>query len=176
MKSKEQTKLNILIDVLNDSYREYYTKHIGHDFLNCLDDYENSDSISYLMEHISKLNKKDKQYPSYLKHCYVIYLELQHLVRTELDEVDQNFIQLIKRSFTTQSTDRLLQFEIAIYDPAKMDEFCKEIKKDKKEFLSEVILNIVKEYKNFKEDKIRKLSHLNSYASYFSKSFDDLKN
>jgi hypothetical protein len=176
MKSKELTKLNILIDVLNANHREYYTKHIGHDFLYALDDYENSDSIVYLMDHIRNLNPKDKEYADYLKHCYVIFMELQRLVRSELEEAGNNYISLIEKSFTTKSAERGLLFDLAFLDSAKMDEFCKEVRQDKKEMLSSVILNIVEEFKHFKDDKSRKLANINSHHSDFMKRFNDLTN
>lgn len=174
MKSKEQTRLNILIGVLKDNYSNYYEKHIGHDFLHYLDEYDHSDSIAYLMEHVRKLNPKDKKYSDYLKHCYAIFLELQHLVKTELEDADKHHVQLIKRSFTTKSVDRLMLLELAINDPSSMDKLCKEVKKDKKEFLSEVIIHLVDSYKDFKDDKSRRMGNINHYTNYFAKCFDEL--
>lgn len=176
MKSKELTRLSILIDVLNTNYSEYYSNYIGHDFLYSLHTYENSDSITYLMEHVRKLKPTDKEYPDYLKHCYAIYLELQHLVRVELEEAEQNHIQLIKRSFTTNSVDRLMFLDLAVNDPSSMDKLCEDVKKDKKEFLSSVIINLVESYKLFKKEKSRKLDSINYFTNYFAKCFNDLTN
>jgi hypothetical protein len=176
MKSKELTKLNILVAVLKNNYSDYYEKHIGHDFLDDLDVHKNSDSISYLMEHVRKLKPTDKEYSDYLKHCYAIFLELQHLVKVELEEAEQNHIQLIKRSFTTKSVDRLMLLDLAVNDPFSMDKFCEDVKKDKKEFLSSVIINLVESYKLFKKEKTRKLDRINYFTNYFAKCFNDLTN
>lgn len=174
MKNEKITKLTILIDVLKDNYGDYYNEYIGQDFLGSVHEDNASDSISYLMEHIRKLNKKDKEYARYLKHCYAIFLELQNLVRNELAEADKQYIKLIQNHLTTKSADRLLLLDIAIHDEDKMKKFCKEVKNYKKEFFSELILNVVKDYDNFKDDKARQIDSLNHYIKYFSKSFDAL--
>ena len=174
MQTQKITKLAILIEVLKDNYGDYYNKYIGHDFLESVFETNASDSISYLMEHVRKLKKKDKEYPSYLKHCYAIFLELQHLVRNELVVADQLYVTLIHQHLMTKTVDRHLLLDIAIHDEEKMKKFCKEVKNDKKEIFSEVIINVVKNYDDFKEDKAKKLDNLNHYVNYFSKSFDDL--
>lgn len=174
MQPQKITTLKILIDVLKDNYGDYYNKYIGHDFLDSVLKDDISDSIAYLMEHVRKLKKKDKEYSSYLKHCYAIFLELQHLVRNELVDADKVYVKLLHQQLMTKSVDRHLLLDIAIHDEDKMKNFCKEVKNDKQEFFSEVIINVIKEYECFKDDKTRKLDNLNHYSNYFIKSFDDL--
>lgn len=174
MKTQKITKLTILIDVLKSNYGDYYEEYIGQDFLYSVHEDNTSDTIAYLMEHIRKLKKKDKEYPSYLKCCYAIFLELQNLVRKELEEADKQYINLIRQHLTTKSSDRLLLLEIAVHDEDKMKQFCKEVKKDKKEFFSDLILAVVKDYDCFQDDKARKIDNLNHYIKDFSKRFEAL--
>lgn len=77
MKSKTQTQLNILIDLLKANYNDYYVKHIEHDFLSNLDEYNNTDSIAYLIDHVRKLNVTDTVYPQYFQYCYSILLSFK---------------------------------------------------------------------------------------------------
>jgi hypothetical protein len=174
MLSTPKTILNILVDVLASNYSEYYNRYSNHDFLSCLDDHTNSDNMAYLMEHVRKLNKKDPEYLGYLKHCYAIHIELHSLIRMALEEEDQHYIQLIRRSFMIRSIERLHLLDLAVHDSESMDKLCKEVKNDPKEFLSEVVLNIVENYKDFKKEKNRKITNLNAYSDFFLDSFNDL--
>ncbi len=160
MINQKNTKLAILIKILKDNYGDYYNNHIGHDFLDSVE-YNIFDSITYLVEHIRKLNKEDKDYLSYLKHCYAIFIELQYIVRNELEEFSKQYIKLIQQYLITKSADRLLLLELSINNESEMKNFCKEVENDKKEIFSEVILNIIKDYDYFKSNKAIKIDEIN---------------
>jgi hypothetical protein len=175
MKSPELTKLKILIDVLKDKHNDYYEKYSGHDFLAHADEDDNSDTISYLMEHVRKLKVTDKKYPAYLQYCYAIFKELQASVRSDLEIAKLTYSDLIYQSLTDNSSDRLFLVESSIHQPEKLDELYSVIKNDTNEKLSDVVLGVIDNYKIFEEDRKRRLSNINSYFNYFSKCFDDLK-
>lgn len=163
MKSKEVTKLDILINVLKDKYNDYYEKNIGHDFLANIDECDRFDTISYLIGHIKKLKVTDKQYASYLQHCYAIFAELQYLVRLELKATEENYVDLISRSFTYRKSELSLLLTLGINDPIKIDELYQEIQQDHTEWLSDVILNLIDSYKEFGTEKASKLSIINTH-------------
>lgn len=175
MKSPEVTKLNILIKVLKDKYNDYYKKNIGHDFLEHIDEYEHSDNIAYLMEHVRKLKVTDKQYSVYLQHCYAIFNELQDAVKLELEIAKFTYFDLIYNNFTDTSSDRSVLIRESVNDPKKLDELYVVIQNDKNEKLADVVLGVIDNYKIFEKDSKRKLSNIKSYSKYFSKCFDDLK-
>lgn len=175
MKQPELTKLKILIDVLKDKHNDYYEKYIGHDFLAHVDEDDNSDSIAYLMEHVRKLKVSDKQYPSYLQHCYAIFNQLQGTIRSDLETTKLTYFDLIYQSLTDTSSLRLFLVESSVHQPEKLDELYNVIKQDKNEKFADVILGVIDNCKDFEKDRQRKLSNINLHFKYFNKCFDALK-
>lgn len=175
MKTQKITKLTILIDVLKTNYGDYYKKYIGQDFLYSVHEDNTSDSIAYLMEHVRKLNPKDKEYPAYLQHCYAIFNQLQESVKSELEIAKFIYFDLIYENFTDTSNERSFLIRSAINDSDKLDELYSIIKNDKNEKLADVVLGIIDNYKDFEKDSKRKLSNIKSYLKYFNKCFKDLK-
>ena len=88
-------KLEILVDVLKSNYSKYYKKYIGHDFLDSIKEYNNSDNIAYLIEHVKKLNENDEEYPAYLQYCYAIFNELRKEIELELEVTSNNYLEII---------------------------------------------------------------------------------
>ncbi len=176
MKSKTQTQLNILIDLLKANYNDYYVKHIEHDFLSNLDEYNNTDSIAYLIDHVRKLNVTDTVYPQYFQYCYSIFVELQRLVRLELEETKKNYIDLIFRNITYRKSELSLLLELGINDPIKMEELYTELKNDTTQWLYDVVLSLIDSYKHFNIEKTRKLSNINSYSKSLLTTLILLKN
>ena len=154
-------KLEILVDVLKSNYSKYYKKYIGHDFLDSIKEYNNSDNIAYLIEHVKKLNENDEEYPVYLQYCYAIFNELRKEVELELEVTTNNYLEIIYTNIDIQGSDIENAVLIGLFaNPNNLYNL-------KKEQYSEVVIKLIEKYKIFEGEKVVKLSLINKYSDYF---------
>lgn len=81
------------------------------------------------------------------------FVELQRLVRLELEETKKNYIDLIFRNITYRKSELSLLLELGINDPIKMEELYTELKNDTTQWLYDVVLSLIDSYKHFNIEK-----------------------